>query len=86
MKTESLDRLKSLRARLENLKSHGDLPAIKLMQGKLIALPSMLGGDGPNIIEPEETYEPMQVQLSAVQQYIDNTLNNIKQQKGTNKA
>lgn len=86
MSSGSLDRLKSLRARLENLKSRGDLPAIKLVQGKLIALSSMLGGDGPNIVEPEETYEPMQVQLSAVQQYIDNTLNNIKQQKGTNKA
>lgn len=72
MADESLDRLKSLRARLENFKSRGGLPAIKLVQGRLIGL-SMFGG--PSIIEPEETYEPMQLQLAAVQENIDRVLN-----------
>ncbi len=76
MVDKSLDRLKSQRARLESLKSRGDLPAIKLVQGKLIALPAMLGSNGPSIIEPEETYEPMQLQLATVQQSIDRISNN----------
>lgn len=74
MADESLSRLKSLRARLENFKSRGDLPAIKLVQGKLIGL-SMFGGLG--IIEPEETYAPMQFRLAVVQQNIDRILNNM---------
>ena len=83
METDSLDRLRAQRARLENFKSREGILAIKLMQGKMIGL-GLFGG--PHIIEPDETYEPMQLQLSAVQQYIDNTSNKIRQQKGTNKA
>ena len=81
METDSLDRLRAQRARLEKFKSREGIPAIKLGQGKLITI----FGDS-HIIEPDEIYEPMQYQLNAVQQYIDNTSSKIRQQKGTNKA
>lgn len=83
METDSLDRLRAQRARLEKFKSRVGIPAINLIQGKMIGL-GLFGG--PHIIEPDEPYEPMQYQLNAVQQYIDNTSNKIRQQKGTNKA